>query len=38
MQAIVAYIRQYNFESCHLAIDNVPPVSVYYPAIAKNAA
>ena len=41
-QAIAAYIHKYNFERCHSAIGNVPPASVYYPAMlyeaAKNAA
>ena len=37
-QAIAAYIRKYNFERCHSAIGNVPPASVYYPAMLYDAA
>ena len=40
--AIKAYIHKYNFERCHSAIGNVPPATLYYPAMlyeaAKNAA
>lgn len=40
--AIKAYIHKYNYERCHSAIGNVPPASVYFPALlyedAKNAA
>ena len=31
--AIREYIHTYNFERCHSAIGNVPPASVYYPAM-----
>ena len=31
--AIRKYIHTYNFERCHSAIGNVPPASVYYPAM-----
>ena len=37
-QAIAAYIHKYNFERCHSAIGNVPPASVYYPAMLYEAA
>ena len=37
-QAIAAYIHKYNFEGCHSAIGNVPPASVYYPAMLYEAA
>lgn len=31
--AIGKYIYKYNFERCHSAIGNVPPASMYYPAM-----
>ena len=31
--AIGKYIYKYNFERCHSAVGNVPPASVYYPAM-----
>lgn len=31
--AIAAYVFKYNFERCHSSIGNVPPASVYYPAL-----
>ena len=37
-QAIAAYIHKYNFERCHSAIGNVPPATVYYPAMLYEAA
>ena len=37
-QAIAAYIHKYNFDRCHSAIGNVPPASVYYPAMLYEAA
>jgi len=36
--AIRKYIKVYNYQRCHLAIDNVPPAEVYYPAILLDAA
>ena len=36
--AISRYIHNYNFERCHSAIGNVPPASVYYPALLYEAA
>lgn len=37
-QAISKYIYKYNFERCHSAIGNVPPASVYFPAMLYEAA
>ena len=31
--AIRDYIHKYNFERCHSAIGNVPPATMYYPAM-----
>ena len=31
--AIKDYIHKYNFERCHSAIGNVPPATMYYPAM-----
>lgn len=36
--AIAAYVFKYNFERCHSSIGNVPPASVYYPALLYEAA
>ena len=36
--AIKAYIHKYNFERCHSEIGNVPPVTLYYPAMLYEAA
>lgn len=36
--AIAKYIHEYHFESCHSAISNVPPATVYYPAMLYDAA
>ncbi len=36
--AIAAYVFKYNFERCHSSIGNVPPASVYYPALLYDAA
>lgn len=35
---ISSYIHSYNFERCHLAIGDVTPASVYYPAMLYEAA
>lgn len=37
-EAIAAYVFKYNFERCHSSIGNVPPASVYYPALLYEAA
>lgn len=37
-EAISRYIRDYNFERCHSAIGNVPPATMYYPAMLLEAA
>lgn len=36
--AIKQYIYKYNFERCHSSIGNVPPASMYYPAMLYSAA
>jgi len=36
--AIKAYIKTYNFERCHSAINNQVPAEVYYPALLVDAA
>lgn len=36
--AIATYVYNYNFERCHASIGNVPPASVYYPALLYDAA
>lgn len=36
--AIKEYIHKYNFERCHSSIGDIPPASVYYPAILYDAA
>ena len=36
--AIKQYIYKYNFERCHSSIGNVPPASMYYPAMLYFAA
>jgi putative transposase len=36
--AIAKYIHEYNFERCHSAIGDVPPATVYYPALLYDAA
>ena len=35
---IKQYIYKYNFERCHSSIGNVPPASMYYPAMLYSAA
>lgn len=37
-KAIGSYIHKYNFERCHSSIGNVPPASIYYPAMLYTAA
>lgn len=37
-EAISRYIYTYNFERCHSAIGNVPPATMYYPAMLLEAA
>ena len=37
-EAIRAYIKTYNFERCHSAINNQFPAEVYYPALLYDAA
>ncbi len=37
-KAIAAYVFKYNFERCHSSIGNVPPASVYFPALLYAAA
>ena len=32
-QAISKFINNYNFNRCHSAIGNIPPVQAYYPAL-----
>ena len=35
---IKRYVKTYNFERCHSAIDNMPPAKLYFPAMLYDAA